>query len=289
MAIEWVREAPIGRDARRDTDRASLTREFLVKTDDAADGAWQVRLATDVPRLYDPHPENTAARARDINAAPEQNFPLLWRVRVNYATGVAGSPSSSENPLDKPKQRSWSWVPITEVFERAYDASGNLTVPVQNSAQMPLVPALEDESYLPMLTIVRNEANYDVGLVFAYQATLNADTFYTAPPGTVKFLGGPATEVPDAPFTYWQVTYQFLFRKDGFTKYIPDMGFYELVPGIGWREITTTDPVTAKRTTTKITVPSYLNGAGRTALPGQYVYLPFNLNKRVPFAPLNLE
>ncbi len=287
MAVLWVREV-VDRTARRDTERSALAREFKALTDSVSDGAWTVRLDPGVPRIYDQHPENTLARVREVEAAPDQNYKLLWRIRVNYQTGLAAAPS--DNPLDKPRIRSWSFVPITEVFEKTYDTSGNLTIPYQGSNFMPFVPALEEESHLALLTVQRNEATYNAALALAYQDTVNSDPFYGAPPGTAKFFGGGAVEVPDGPFTYWQATYQILFNKNGFKRVVADRGTYEFVNPPGRHIPIMGKDTNGKPTNRPITEPVYLNGSGRILPTGSpIVYFEFSVNKAVPFGPLNLE
>lgn len=290
MAVLWVRQDYKRREANRDIERSSLSREFLALTDDPADGEWTVRLATGVPRVFDQHPENSAARVRQVTANPDQGSNVLWRIRVDYATGLPNAPS--ENPLDQPMRRSWSFVPYIQLFEKAYDPTSTSfypTIPVHNSAKMPFVPGLEDESHLAMLTIQRNEAVYNAALALAYQDTVNREPFYGAPPGTAKFFGGGANEVPDGPFTYWQVTYQILFHRYGFSRVVADKGTYEYYsPQNRWFPIMEKDS-NGKSNGKKVSEPVYLDGAGHVWNGTTPIYLEFHLNQRVSWAPLNLE
>lgn len=296
MAMVWVHEDHKGRRARRDATGTAYTREFLVLMGLLTDGALNARLATGVPRLYDVHPDDLGARVRDVDCQPEQDDGYLFRVRCTYATSVPVS--ATENPLDRPKELQWTFQPITEIAERAYDASGNLTVPIQNSAKVPFVPAIEVESHIPTLQITRNELSFSPAIALAYMDTLNSATWYTAPAGTVKFSGASANNVLEGTFYYWRVTYNFQFKRKGWDANILDAGLIEYLGNSiepdgqsrpVWGRIQEKDLTTGKFKTNYITEPVPLQAGKVKPDAAANTYLAFKLYKRTDFTPLNLE
>ena len=287
MAILWVREDFKGRRARRDEQRTTYLREFLVLTDDMDDAALDVRLATGVPRVYDVHPDDLGARAREVEAGPEQDDANLWRVRVSYASNVL--PATSEDPLDRPKELNWTYQPTTMILESAYDNQGGQTIPIENSAGMPFVPPVEVQTSLPTLQITRNELSFNVGLVTAYMDCANKFTWYTAPPGTALFTGATAQSIREGSTDYWRVTYNFQFKRTQWKLVTADAGMYGRSTNGKLYPIRVRDD-NGNQTNTLITEPVFLDGAGNEQTVGlDPVYLTFFTYKWVDFAPLNLE
>jgi hypothetical protein len=292
MAMVWVHEVPEGRRARRDSSGVAYTREFLILMGALTDGPLNARLATGVPRLYDPYPDDLGARASDVDCQPEEGDGYLFRAVVTYTTGTPVVPS--ENPLDRPKELQWTFQPITEIAERAFDASGSQTIPIQNSAKMPFVPAIEVESHIPTLQITRNELAFSPAIALAYMDTLNSATWYTAPAGTVKFSGASANNVLEGTFYYWRVTYNFQFKRKGWDANIMDAGLYEWI-GVNpqtqkptYRAIKQCD-INGNALIENVASPVPLQSGLVKPDTAAVTYLPFKLYKRADFSPLNLE
>lgn len=291
MAITWVREQKHKRGSRKEQTRTVYFREFLVLSDDRTETEDAVRTATGVPRVYEQHPTNAGARVEDVDAQLDQDSEFLWRARVNYSSSVV--PAESESPLDRPKDVRWTYTPTTEIVEKAYDAQGNLTIPVRNSALMPFVPAPEKTRGIPTLHIARYQSDFDPDTPTEYEDTVNSDTFFGAPPGLAKYINAEATLIYESTGNIWRVEYTFQFQRKGWVLSLADMGLYELshidISGIPVYLPIKQRDINGKKLMDDVVSPVFLNGAGRQAINGQMNYLDFKIYKPKAYAPLGLE
>jgi hypothetical protein len=146
-----------------------------------------------------------------------------------------------------------------------------------------------DESR-PVLTIKRNEPSFVGTLAIAYQDAVNTDSFAGANAGQCKIFNisaekhiepwGPEGAEEDV--TYWSVTYEIHFRREGWHKDILDQGRYEIESGDKLKAIEDSED-------RPVADPVLLDGSGKQLPAGEDpVFLPYHVYKRLPYAPLNL-
>lgn len=174
-----------------------------------------------------------------------------WIVTATYGVW---NPDKTESPLDEPPDLSWSFASYNRLADRAYDDEGNLAVPIVNTAGDPFDPPTEIDDPRPVLTVVVNlpyPQGYSPARAYAYRNAVNADEFFSVPPGYVKAVPPVAQRLyhPECGF-YWKVTYEFHFNPDGWLRTILNQGTRQLnAAGDGYASILTetgqlaTDPV----------------------------------------------
>ena len=123
-------------------------------------------------------------------------------------------------------------------------------------------PLVRDDSR-PVLTIVRNEADFDPEIADSYRDTVNDDYFFGAAAGRVKCVSITGKQLFSADVLpggfYWVVTYTFQFNRDGWASPLLDQGFRRLVSGSRRAILVDGQPASA---------PVLLDGSGGVLTPG---------------------
>lgn len=287
MGIVSVKEQFEGRDTSQGIKRErTYKRVFDVLTDDPRTGGFAVRAALGIV-IGDPYQlgvdgvdawaeGDTGAFATSIRAAVSSDDGRTWRAEVDYGPY---DPETTTSPLDEPEEVSWDGVTFEVPVD--YDADGTAIV---NSAGDPYDPPVIREDDRPVLTIVRNELEFDPDLSDLYRGSTNSATFFGRAAGTVKMLPIRAQRLWSANLQlnngfYWRVTYTFHINKDGWKKKLLDQGYQEVVSGNRKKILVDGLPVSS---------PQLLNGSGaKLAVGGTPVYKEFTVHKPRDFSIFN--
>jgi hypothetical protein len=281
---------------------------FLVKTDDNDDGPGLVLLAAGLPLIDDLHPEDSLAKVNSKSAAQVSSDPRVWNVSdprvwnvtVSYASDESNSSgtgsSDDPDPEARPAVIEWSFAQ----FQRVADKDLNGT-PIVNSAFDQFdPPPLRDDSR-PVLRITRIEAGFDPARALDFQDTVNADNFFGANPGQSKCASIGARSFFENDRQWFEVVYEFHFRRDGFQLSILDQGYRQIeLDGGSTINVAILEEVREGSNPTDrrpISSPAPLNGAGvaldkpapgTTPLPTAFTYLDFVIYEERNFADLGL-
>jgi hypothetical protein len=289
MPIVSVKEQFSGRDTSQSVKRErTYKRVFHVLTDDPRTGGFAVRAALGIQigepyQLGTPGPDlwaegDTGSFATSIRASVSSEDGLTWTAEVDYGPY---EPETAESPLDEPEDVSWDQV----TFEIPVDYDANGTA-ILNSAGDPYDPPVMIEDDRPVLTIVRNELEYNSDLSDLYRGSVNASAFFGKAPGTVKCMPMRAQRLwsPNLNINegyYWKVTYTFHVNRDGWKRKLLDQGYQELVSGV--RKKILVDGLPASQ-------PQLLNGSGlKLAVGSDPVYKEFTVHKPRDFSVFNFS
>ncbi len=268
--------------------RRTYRRAFRVITDGPfALGALGARLAipvflgqqyviTDPSNVVIEHDQFAFATKIDAQIDPDCNDDSSWVVSVEYAP--YDPTQFPENPLNHPVKISWGENRFEQTcFE---DRNGD---PVVNSAGDYFDPPISIDDSRPTLRIVRNERSYSPTYALSWKDTINTDTFYGFPPGTVK-MSTPLGDLEYNPVCgfYYVITYQFEINPDGWKKQILDQGMRQIDSGVKQKILDDKGE--------EINSPALLDGAG-TRLPtgGTPVALTFEVYAEADYSLLGLD
>lgn len=242
----------------------TLPRKFIVCFD-TSDAAYnRPILALDasaggvtIPDWWDVHPGGTDYFVRRKSVAPF-NGPLSWIVTVEY--------EYMEDPLEQ--RPSIQVIPQgkSEAIDRAIEVTESveaMTKNLCNSADEPFDPPIQEEFYDQGIIITRNEGNIDLDVQKTYLNKVNSDAFtYRDKAGNlITFAAGKvlckniqAEERRHGQTWYFEVTYEFVVREDGWKRRVLDQGFRTKADGEYTAILDTAN--------NPITQPAKLNGSG---------------------------
>lgn len=284
MAVTSVKETE-ARRSRIEGGISTHTRTFKVRCDDDEDGTAVAITASGVPSYGDPHPQDSTATARSIDAAPIGDARDVFQVVVEYSNdGEFTAPQV--NPLDRAPEIDYSSDEATEDY--FLDASDDSRA-VVNSSGEPFENSLTRERGGMVITVVRNEANHDAVAADAFSNTCNSDPVLldgtTYAPGTLKLSPIRATKVTEtfngSEVVYYRRTFVLKARAEGWDDSALDVGLNELRSG-QLVPITDAAGLPVRR-------PYPLeSGAAKPEPTDPADVLSFRPYARVSFAPLNL-
>lgn len=201
-----------------------VTRVFFVHTDDAQDSGFIVRNASGLPLVGESHPEDPSYIVQRRTAQRAVDPGLSWVVTCEY--GRSKNPSEDDNPFNEPVRVSYR----------------------SNSQDVPLIVDLEDNPVLcsnacpyldpvivtrahPVWVFVRNEPNDPSSIATSYVDHVNNGTYLGKPTGTIKCTDIDGEKQFQSNQPYWEVTYTFSYRVDGWQPAPLNHGFMELSGG----------------------------------------------------------
>lgn len=150
-------------------------------------------------------------------SAPTNEGPRYAKVQLVWRTGKFGGNEASDDPLNAPIRYRFRPVTNGEPTDVAYDANGDLIVPITNSAGDPFSSPVQGSYNSYIFEAVRNEAAFDPAFAISFQDKLNQGNFTfagkTIQPGEALCTG----IFPSGGYTlqdeYVSVTYQFEVRE----------------------------------------------------------------------------
>lgn len=196
---------------------------FVVITDNPDDGVMVVGNASGIPHKGDVYATATdfdpGALCQDVSPKQDPDEQTVWEVVATYSSHSGDPMKDDHNPMVHPPDIHWSsWGETRALYE---DFNGKKFV---NTAGQPLDPPVERRFKYPALTVVRNEKTFPVMLVQSYWDVLNSDVFNGWPPETVKVDDIRASSQYREAQGFFRVTYEFLFRNEGWKHYELDAG-----------------------------------------------------------------
>lgn len=228
MAIEYTREIPKERSAtgeRADGDKYS--RAFYVRTSSTTESLVDVSNAPGVA-YGDPHPDNMVALCKSYSIKAADDSGLLYVVSFEYEKLKLGD-DDEEDPEDRPPV--WSGTSSVTTGPVYKDKAGNV---MTNSAGDPLED-LTKEFAEERLTLTKYYASHTDWMTLSrtYTNAINDDTWNGGAARSWKCQGCSKKmniETKDgARLVYWEVTWEFAYRKDLWTLKPWDVGFNQLV------------------------------------------------------------
>ena len=280
MAVTVLGERAKERKAKiNDKGEREYRRVFVARsTNKLTDGPRTIRTASGIPQIGTTYAvsatdTDNGARVVDIDPRPLDDGGCNWEVDVTYSSKFDDS-EAGNNPLSAPAEFSGSFARYSAPLVK--DLTG---APVVNSAGEPFNPPVEIDDSRPVFTIKRNEGSYNLQRRIDYQDAVNSDVFLGIAVGLVKVSNISFVRKFHNALEYYEMTYEFECRREGWLVSILDIGLNEKIP-----PATVLTPIYETNG-----VPQLLNGQGRKLTPGLApVFLPFVGYKRLPFAALGL-
>lgn len=292
MAIVSVSEKTGARGGETEKGEFTYTRVFIVITDSGLVGSGFVRAATGIPRRGDIYATatefDTSSFAKEISAEQDSENPRLWNVTVNYGTISPEEKAQQEepNPILRPAVFSWSFQKAGRAVYKDINDK-----PIRNSAGEYFSPPPEIDDSRPVLVVNRNEPSFNPSIAIDYQDAINSDSFLGFSAGKVKVAGIAAQSASEGQYSFWQVNYEFEFRRDGWQLILEDLGRNrKWKTGDPPAESGQLQPILSGGVPVSDAVP--LDGSGQPLAnpsPSNRVPLPFDVYKSLPFASLSLS
>lgn len=223
------------------------------------------RLAVGIPAIFDEYPANSDLIC--INKTVTNGTgPKHWIVTCQYGTPSA----TGASPLGQPAEIGWSFAISTEEVDR--DIYDN---PIVNSSGESFDPPITKDFHDLVLTVIKNQSDFAQIEAAATIGKLNNDYFYGFSPGKVKCTRYEGRQILSGSGDYYQVTYEFQIRDDGWQRRILDQGFRD-VDGDQFKDSTGTVK----------SEPTKLDGAGNESSAAYF--LAYDLYASQNFSGLNL-
>lgn len=281
MAVTVLGERAKERKAKiNDKGEREYRRVFVAKsTNKLLDGPRTIRTTNGIPQIgttyaVSPTDTDSGARVVDIDPRPLDDGGYNWEVDVTYSSKFDDS-AALNNPLSAPAEFSGSFARYSAPFVK--DIISGFAV--RNSAGEPFNPPVEVDDSRPVFTIKRNEGGYNLQRAIDYQDSVNSDVFLGIGAGLVKISNISFNRKFHNALEYYEITYEFECRREGWYVDILDIGLNEYIP-----PATTLTPIYDTNG-----VPQLLNGQGRRLTPGLApVFLSYSAYKRRAFGPLGL-
>ncbi len=260
------------------------TQIFQVFTDNPQMDSQLVRDAPGIPNLFDSYASNTGfdtdalCIAKEARENSENHY--QWEVECHFSSAAGDVDQAEENPLDRPSLRKWT----RENFKRPAEVDLD-SFYVVNSAWDPFDPPPELDAHIRVLTITRNETDFDPQGLEQYSYAINKEDFFGYTPGQARMDPIDAEEAWENGTEFWKVTYTIRFRTDRADPW----NLHPLDQGTrysdGTHQITPYDKAGQPPSR-----PFLLDGNGnKLAVNTSAVYLNFRVYPTVSFIPLKLE
>jgi hypothetical protein len=296
MAIVSVKEIAGGKASDElEGGKRTYTRIFRVITDSGLASALAVGTASGLPQLGESYAAPDGAIDETVvclkvNPQQDSENPQLWTVEIDYGSPTKTNEQQNPNPLLRPAIISHSFAKYQRACYK--DINGKA---IRNSANDWFDPCPEIDDSRPVVSITRNEPVFNAALAIQYQDAINSDAFLGAQPGQVKISGISARNATENNYSFWEVTYEFEFRREGWQLQLLSQGRnYKWtdgsllpIPKKGKKD----DGTTYFQTGTQIDEPVPLGPGGSPLIdpsPDNCFYIPFDVYKSMPFAPLGL-
>lgn len=239
MAVVQVKMLPGGWSRRTDERLEKyFERRLLVICDDPLDGPEIAGNAAGVPVIGEAYAignDSASAYCREVRVQSrggDHEATRQFYVTAQYSTTFDPA-QNNPNPLLRPGIPSWGGNKYELVAEKQIDGK-----PIANSLGYPFDDPVMRRFSTSVLTYKRNEASFPLSLAMSYRDTINSDAFLGADPYQVFCQDITAEYVFGGGMNYYEVTYVFEFRKEGWREQIKNTSW--------WYREKTTDPVGAK-------------------------------------------
>lgn len=262
--------------------RREYTKIFFVEVTSKDDGPMIVGNAPGIPHRGDwytfGHEADRPALCRRVSPRPMTAY--LWEVVCRFATAQK-EPDDDKPPLDRRPKVRWSFTVEHDMLYADLDGT-----PYMNPVGDPMDPAPEEERYIQVASVTRNEASYNPTQARNYAGKVNEVAYAGWAQYVVRCATISASERqydPDFELYYVPITYEFHFSPDRpwHPWNIVNMG-YRALP-----DIDSEKQIWEDGNGVFSTAPIFLTEQGlETDHP---TYTPFRKYKTVNFGPLGLE
>lgn len=301
MSVVRVKQTWEGRGGHDGWDRRrTYTQTWEVLTDDPTDDVATVGGSLLLPRLGDPHPEDSAAVVVSVDPSCSAESPTIWAVQIQFDTQPPvpnalqpsttspppspPPPSPPTTPADEPENplnRAPIWrITFETTTEPAVKTLFGAELPILNSAGLPFDPPPMAEVSRPVVSVTWNTATCNLELLEQIDNTVNDAEFLGRPARTLKARIADMSSAFENDQAFWTITVSLAYKRDTWDLKFLDCGYHEKVtesiigvPTTFWRKIK--DPYGNEPTE-----PVPLNGFGRKLAPGdtpiykEYRYYP---------------
>jgi hypothetical protein len=296
-------------EGRTGSDNLERTREYSdiweVLTDDDQDDPTVAGGTALLPRLGEPHPNDSYAVVVSNRPMQDATTPRRWLVTIGYssnlpvgqqrealaydssgqpsenagatsATGGGGTVERQDDPRNRPPTFEVDWEEKTEIVRR--DINGDA---ITNSAEDPFDPPPTREVALPIITITKNLAIdsplLNLGTQAEYQDITNSDTPWGFAEKTLRFGRIRHRAAVENDVAYAEFSLSIKVNWETWALFIADAGFRDL-DGVWF-----TDPETKALPAD----PKPLDGAGfELAVGDPPVFLEYEIYRPVAFIPI---
>lgn len=231
------------------------SRSFIAIASDDTQTPFDARAATGIPAYNAVHPNNSALRARRINAAYRGTARNIFTVTVDYQEVVN---EQSDDPTDDVITVEYERLVEVRPYNRAVflgyayeqlktdgttiltttatgstpfsppaDNTGKPIRPVVNSAGDYFDPMPEHEIVRLALIVTKNylESTVNMTIVNSWQNAVNTVAFYGAEIGTLKLEIEMGAKDSRNEIAYRPIKFRFVHKVEGWDDYILDAGF----------------------------------------------------------------
>lgn len=188
-------------DIEFDTDTG--TPIAAIDNDEEVYGVW-------IPKLWDPHPEDPWMGV--VHKDVVRKGPDVYTVSVYY--------SRFDEPLLQNEIWEWGSVASEEPVDRDFEGK-----PLVNSSDESYDPPQTMCVYDATLRITRNQEQFDTVQAAQYRGAVNSDTAFNFPIGQIKIQSISARLIRIVGIAFWEVSYEFHMRTDGWIRKRLDEGF----------------------------------------------------------------
>lgn len=284
MSIESVNELFDEQSGSEDQTGLTATRVFQVIATESTDRVPTILAASGLPSTFDQHPNDSQIicnkkiprAVAEAQGADDTDPRYIWNVTCTYVPRRAGAEVVTlEEPTDRPPVVKFSsrryMVPVIVAYDHrkitgnfpddvtTADPLGGPTKEVINSANDPFDPPLMEPRYNKVITIDRNEEEYDFSslVIDLFLDSTNTEQIIIGDTEIPRFQG-LFTDIranqqwrPDGS-AYFAVHYEIEIDKRTHVKRLLDQGYYDI-----------NDNPFRDNTGEFKTVPTLLDGDGR--------------------------
>ena len=222
-----VAEIPVPRNGAWGEDwKRTYTRQWYIKTDSKNDSAKSIIMGGPVRPgyVYDAGGDtDPGAFVRRIEVECRDDNGVEWILTAQY--GPYDPNVTPQNPTERRLKVNWIADQVETIIDT--DKDGNA---ILNSAGDVPEPGMTEEKSRPILQIVRCQKTFNARLAQDYSDAINSDVFMGADPRTVRskaIVGALAWDADEG--DYWEVTYQFAYKAEGWVRKRLDAGKRQLV------------------------------------------------------------
>jgi hypothetical protein len=236
MSIEWMRETSNEIEYSGESKgprRATRSWLFKVTTPNVSPAL----ISTSIPVAFnEPHPNVSGIRARKFRVRPTDNTGMLWSAIVEYESATEEEQEEDEDSKVPGRPSIWGGSSSVTTGPVYKDKDGDMMV---NSAGDPLEDLTAEfaEERLTLTTYYTNHVQW-MNLSKGYTNVCNKDTWNGGAPYTWKCQGcskklNIETNDQGRSLVYWEVTWEFAYREEGWQHRPWDIGFAQLVDDEG--------------------------------------------------------
>lgn len=236
----------------------TYTTTYYAETNANNADPWELRplIVAAVPSFW---ATDTTAILASVDLQQLREKRSAWTADLSYS--INGE--SDENPLNKRRELSFTWVNYTKTIMR--DIYGTL---ITNTAGD--VTPIEEDDARPEVRLVWNVASFSPAIANQYRNAVNADPWFGLDPGFAKVAGLTATEkLTSSGTVYFTVEATIQINGDNWKRKLISRGLYVQFESDANQDgvsVTLRQPIVDNATHQPITEPALLNEDGTAPL-----------------------